>query len=204
MSLAAQVSLLRVLQDGEFTRVGGNEVIKTDVRVIAATNKDLEKEIEEGRFRRDLFYRLNVYPVILAPLRERVEDIEQLVAYFVERFQQKSGKRVAGVSDRALRVLKNYPWPGNVRELENCVERAVIVASGRMVTENDWPETIRVHSLPDQATNVQINVPMKMDEVERIMINQTLIFTNGDKAKAARLLGIGRKTLYRKLEQYKS
>lgn len=204
MSLAAQVSLLRVLQDGEFTRVGGNEVIKTDVRVIAATNKDLEKEIEEGRFRRDLFYRLNVYPVMLPPLRERVEDVEQLVAYFVERFQHKSGKKVAGISDRALRVLKSYPWPGNVRELENCVERAVIVASGRMVTEQDWPETIRAHSVPDQNTSIQLTVPIKMDEVEKIMINQTLLFTNGDKAKAARLLGIGRKTLYRKLEQYKT
>ncbi len=204
MSLAAQVSLLRVLQDGEFTRVGGNEVIKTDVRVVAATNKDLEKEIEEGRFRRDLFYRLNVYPIVLPPLRERAEDIEQLVAYFVERYQQKSGKRVTGISDRALRVLQNYPWPGNVRELENCVERAVIVASGRMVTENDWPETIRAHSIPDQNAVIQLSVPMKMDDVERLMINHTLLFTNGDKAKAARLLGIGRKTLYRKLEQYKS
>lgn len=204
MSLAAQVSLLRVLQDGEFTRVGGNEVIKTDVRVIAATNKDLEKEIEEGRFRRDLFYRLNVYPIVLPPLRERSEDVEQLVAYFVERFQQKSGKRVTGISDRALRALQNYPWPGNIRELENCVERAVIVAAGRMITENDWPETIRAHSIPDHNASVQLSVPMKMDDVERIMINQTLLYTNGDKAKAARLLGIGRKTLYRKLEQYKS
>ncbi|MBP6820151.1 MAG: sigma 54-interacting transcriptional regulator [Acidobacteria bacterium] len=204
MSLAAQVSLLRVLQDGEFTRVGGNEVIKTDVRVVAATNKDLEKEIEEGRFRRDLFYRLNVYPIVLPPLRERPEDIEQLVAYFVERFQQKSGKRVTGVSDQALQALQAYPWPGNVRELENCVERSVIVASGRMVTENDWPETVRAHSVPNQNTYIQLTVPMMMDDVEKIMINQTLLFTNGDKAKAARLLGIGRKTLYRKLEQYKN
>lgn len=203
MSLAAQVSLLRVLQDGEFTRVGGNEVIKTDARVIAATNKDLEKEIEEGRFRRDLFYRLNVYPIVLPALHERSEDIEQLVAYFIERFQQKSGKRVAGISDRALRILKGYLWPGNVRELENCVERAVIVAAGRVITEQDLPEAIRAQAMPDQSTNIQLNVPMKMDEVERMMINQTLLHTNGDKAKAARLLGIGRKTLYRKLEQYK-
>ncbi|HMV85023.1 MAG TPA: sigma 54-interacting transcriptional regulator [Blastocatellia bacterium] len=203
MSLAAQVSLLRVLQDGEFTRVGGNEVIKTDVRVIAATNKDLEKEIEEGRFRRDLFYRLNVYPIVLPPLRERTDDIEQLVAYFIERFQQKSGKRVAGISDQALRMLKTYPWPGNVRELENCVERAVIVAAGRVINEQDLPETIRAQSTPDQAARIELNVPMKMEDVEQLMINQTLLYTSGDKAKAARLLGIGRKTLYRKLEQYK-
>ncbi len=203
MSLAAQVSLLRVLQDGEFTRVGGNEVIKTDVRVIAATNKDLAREIEEGRFRRDLYYRLNVYPIPLPPLRERIEDIEQLVAYFIERFQQKSGKRVTGISDRALHLLKNYPWPGNVREIENCMERAVIVAAGRMINEKDLPETIRAHASPDQISNFELPIPVKMEEVERIVINKTLVFTNGDKAKAARLLGIGRKTLYRKLEEYK-
>jgi transcriptional regulator with GAF, ATPase, and Fis domain len=201
MSLTAQVSLLRVLGNGEFTRVGGNDVIKTDVRVIAATNKDLEKEIEEGRFRRDLFYRLNVYPIMLPPLRERPEDIEQLVAYFTERFQQKSGKRIQGISDRVLHILKSYSWPGNVRELENCLERAVIVAAGRAITEKDLPEAIR--SLPDQITHVELSVPMKMEDVERIMIDKTLLYTNGDKAKAARLLAIGRKTLYRKLEQYR-
>jgi Nif-specific regulatory protein len=203
MSLAAQVSLLRVLQDGEFTRVGGNEVLKTDVRVIAATNKDLEKEIEEGRFRRDLFYRLNVYPIVLPPLRERSEDIYQLIVYFIERYQQKSNKRVLGISDRALHLLKSYPWPGNVRELENCIERAVIVAAGRMITENDLPEAIRYHAASAQSARVELSVPTSMDEVEQIMINQTLVYTKGDKAKAARLLGIGRKTLYRKLEQYK-
>jgi DNA-binding NtrC family response regulator len=203
MSLTAQVSLLRVLQDGEFTRVGGNEVIKTDVRVIAATNKALEKEIEEGRFRRDLFYRLNVYPILLPPLRERPEDIEQLVAYFVERFQQKSGKRISGISDRALHILKSYSWPGNVRELENCMERAVIVAAGRTVTEKDLPEAIRAHTSSDQISNFELTIPMKMEDLEQIIINKTLVYTNGDKAKAARLLGIGRKTLYRKLEQYK-
>jgi transcriptional regulator with GAF, ATPase, and Fis domain len=203
MSLAAQVSLLRVLQDGEFTRVGGNEVLKTDVRVIAATNKDLEKEIEEGRFRRDLFYRLNVYPIVLPPLRERSEDIYQLIVYFIDRYQQKSGKRVLGISDRALHFLKSYHWPGNVRELENCIERAVIVAAGRLITESDLPEAIRYHAANAQTSRVELEVPTAIDEVERVMINQTLVYTNGDKAKAARLLGIGRKTLYRKLEQYK-
>ncbi len=203
MSLTAQVSLLRVLQDGEFTRVGGNEIIKTDVRVIAATNKDLEKEIEAGRFRRDLFYRLNVYPIVIPPLRERPEDSEQLVAYFTERFQQKSGKRVLGISDRALQLLKSHSWPGNVRELENCIERAVIMAAGRLITEKDLPEPVRLQASADHISNIELSIPMKMDEVERIMINKTLVYTNGDKAKAARILGIGRKTLYRKLEQFK-
>jgi transcriptional regulator with GAF, ATPase, and Fis domain len=204
MSLAAQVSLLRVLQEGEFTRVGGNEVIKTDVRVIAATNKDLEQEIEAGRFRRDLFYRLNVYPIHLPPLRERPEDIYPLAAYFIERYQQRSGRRVTGVTERALQMLKGYAWPGNVRELENCVERAVIVAAGRAVTEQDLPENVRAQFAETAAASrIEIGVPASMEDVERQVIEQTLLFTDGDKAKAARLLGIGRKTLYRKLEQYK-
>jgi two-component system, NtrC family, response regulator AtoC len=204
MSLAAQVSLLRVLQDGEFTRVGGNEVIKTDVRVVAATNKELEQEIEAGRFRRDLFYRLNVYPISLPPLRERPEDIYPLAAYFIERYQQRSGKRVLGITERALQMLKNYSWPGNVRELENCVERAIIVAAGRTITEQDLPENVRAQFAETaSAGRVEIAVPALMEDVERQVIEQTLLFTDGDKAKAARLLGIGRKTLYRKLEQYK-
>jgi transcriptional regulator with GAF, ATPase, and Fis domain len=203
MSLAAQVSLLRVLQDGEFTRVGGNEVIKTDVRVIAATNKNLEHEIEEGRFRRDLFYRLNVYPIHLPPLRERSDDIEQLVAYFIERFQQKSGRRVNGITDHALQMLRSYPWPGNVRELENCLERAVIVAAGRTISESDLPETIRAQESPQISSQLELTLPMSMEEIEKMVINKTLLLTGGDKAKASRLLGIGRKTLYRKLDEYR-
>ncbi len=204
MSLTAQVSLLRVLQDGELTRVGGNEVIKTDVRVVAATNKNLEAEIEAGRFRRDLFYRLNVYPVYLPSLQERAEDIYSLAAHFIEYYQQRSGKRVMGITDRAIQMLKNYSWPGNVRELENCIERAVIVAAGRMITEQDLPEAIRAQvSDLASASHIEIAIPTPMEEVEQMMIEQTLLFTDGDKAKTARLLNIGRKTLYRKLEQYK-
>ncbi len=203
MSLAAQVSLLRVLQDGEFTRVGGNEVIRTDVRVIAATNKNLEQEIEAGHFRRDLFYRLNVYPLMLPPLRERVEDIDQLIAHFIEAFQEKSGRRVTGVSDRALRMLKSYPWPGNVRELENCIERSVIIAAGRQILEKDLPESIRAQGPTSEVSHVELSLPLRLDDIERAVIAQTLSMTGGDKAKAARLLGIGRKTLYRRLEQYK-
>ncbi|MEP7271533.1 MAG: sigma 54-interacting transcriptional regulator [Acidobacteriota bacterium] len=203
MSLAAQVSLLRVLQDGEFTRVGGNEVIKTDVRVIAATNKNLEQETEAGRFRRDLFYRLNVYPIVLPPLRDRPDDIEQLIAFFVEGFQQKSGRRVTGISERALRLLKTYPWPGNVRELENCVERAVIIAAGRQIMETDLPEGIRAQTPGAQSSLIELSLPLSLEEIERTVIDHTLSLTGGDKAKAARLLGIGRKTLYRRLGTYK-
>jgi two-component system response regulator HydG len=203
MSLAAQVSLLRVLQDGEFTRVGGTEVIRTDVRVITATNKELENEIAEGRFRRDLYYRLNVYPIHLPPLRERPEDIYPLVAHFIDHYQQRSGRRVLGITDRALAILKGYDWPGNVRELENCVERAVIVAAGRAITEHDLPAAVRAHAGAAQNSVIELSIPVSMDEIERRVIEQTLIHTSGDKTRAARLLRIGRKTLYRKLEQYK-
>jgi two-component system response regulator HydG len=203
MSLVAQVSLLRVLQDGEFTRVGGTEVIRTDVRVITATNKELENEIAEGRFRRDLYYRLNVYPIHLPPLRERPEDIYPLVAHFIDYYQQRSGRRVLGITDRALAILKGYDWPGNVRELENCVERAVIVAAGRAITEHDLPAAVRAHAGAAQNSVIELSIPVSMDEIERRVIEQTLIHTSGDKTRAARLLRIGRKTLYRKLERYK-
>jgi Nif-specific regulatory protein len=203
MSLAAQVTLLRVLRDGEFMRVGGNEAIKTDVRIIAATNKDLEREVEEGRFRHDLFYRLSVCQIALPPLRERPEDIQTLITHFIELYQQKSGRRVLGLSDRALNYLRNYHWPGNVRELENCIEHAVIVAAGRAITEYDLPEAIRAHIIGVESSNLEIPIPTSIDDVERMMIYRTLAHTHGDKAKAARLLRIGRKTLYRKLELYR-
>jgi transcriptional regulator with GAF, ATPase, and Fis domain len=142
MPLSAQVKLLRVLQDGEFTRVGGNETVKTDVRVVAATNVDLEKAVEEGKFRKDLFYRLSVFPITLPPLRERPEDIHILVFHFLELYKQKTGRFVSGISKEALRALVNYEWSGNVRELENAIERAVIIASGRQIELDDLPEAI--------------------------------------------------------------
>jgi DNA-binding NtrC family response regulator len=217
MSLPAQVSLLRVLQDGEFTRVGGNEIVKTDVRVIAATNVDLEKAVEEGRFRRDLYYRLSVFPIKLPALRERREDIQLLVIHFLEIFKQKTGRFVSGISKDALRALINYNFPGNVRELENAIERAVIIAAGRQIELEDLPEAIagevnemsldfrpeRFSLLDNTEKNfLRFEVPTKLDDIEREAIEATLNYTKGEKTKAAQLLGIGRKTLYRKLEQY--
>src|SRR2546425_1291176 len=142
MSLAAQVRLLRVLQDGEFTRVGGNEPLRVDVRVITASNMDLERAIEEGGFRRDLFYRLSVFPISLPPLRERREDIHPLVIHFLEHYKQRAGRFVSGISKPALSALISYDWPGNVRELENAVERAVIIAAGRQIELDDLPSAI--------------------------------------------------------------
>jgi transcriptional regulator with GAF, ATPase, and Fis domain len=219
MTPSAQVRLLRVLQDGEFTRVGGKQVIKTDVRVIAATNADLERAIDEGRFRKDLYYRLSVFPISLPPLRERVEDVHLLVVHFLERYKERTGRFISGISKEAMRALVNYDWPGNVRELENAVERAVIIASGRQIEVDDLPPAVArsageanararearaVAASEGRSIGIQIELPSAMDEIERQVIEATLDYTKGDKSNAARLLNIGRKTLYRKLELYES
>jgi transcriptional regulator with GAF, ATPase, and Fis domain len=217
MSLSAQVRLLRVMQDGEFTRVGGNEVIKTDVRVIAASNVDLKRAVELGSFRQDLFYRLSVFPIKLPSLRERPEDIHPLVIHFIEHYKQKTGRFISGISKDALQALITYEWQGNVRELENAIERAVIIASGRQIELEDLPEAISKIALEardrikverakaaseGRTTTFEVTVPSSMEEIERQAIEATLDYTEGDKSHAARALGIGRKTLYRKLEQY--
>jgi two-component system response regulator HydG len=203
MSLSAQVRLLRVLQNGEFTRVGGNEVIKADVRVIAASNIDLEEATKEGRFRRDLFYRLNVYPITLPPLRERREDIPLLAIHFLETFNKRSGKNISGITEKALSRMRRYDWPGNVREIENAVERAVIIAQGKLITVDDLPDSVRgAESEADAQKSIEVQVGSTMDDVEKLLILETLAFTRGDRSRTAQILGIGRKTLYRKLQQY--
>src|SRR5580765_5294252 len=219
MSLQAQVKLLRVLQDGEFTRVGGKHVVKTDVRVIAATNSDLETAVEGGLFRKDLYYRLSVFPISLPPLRERVEDIPLLVFHFLEDYKKKSGRFISGISKDAMAALVNYNWPGNVRELENAVERAVIIASGRQIELDDLPEAMGrgsseagAHARLERVAaagagrgfGISVELPAAMDDIEKQVIEATLDYTEGDKSQAARLLNIGRKTLYRKLEKYES
>jgi transcriptional regulator with GAF, ATPase, and Fis domain len=217
MSLSAQVRLLRVLEGGEFTRVGGSEIVKTDVRIIAASNVDLERAVEQGTFRRDLFYRLSVFPIRLPALRERPEDIHPLVIHFLEHYKQKTGRFISGISKEALQALTSYNWPGNVRELENAVERAIIIASGRQIELDDLPEAVsrqasearanlrdeRIEAAEEgRALRLEITVPSPIDEIERQAIEATLDYTSGDKTRAARALGIGRKTLYRKLQQY--
>ena len=217
MSMQAQVRLLRVLQDGEFTRVGGNEVVRTAVRVIAATNVDLLTAADEGKFRKDLYFRLSVFPITLAPLRERVEDIHILVFHFLEQYKEKTGRFVSGISKDALRAMVSYDWPGNVRELENAIERAVIIASGRQIELSDLPDAIAKRALDELShlrqerarassegrfIGLNIELPSSMDEIEKQVIEATLDYTKGDKSTAARLLNIGRRTLYRKLEDY--
>jgi two-component system response regulator AtoC len=215
MSMQAQVRLLRVLQDGKFTRVGGKDVTSVDVRIISATNVDLEKAVEQGTFRKDLFYRLSVFPIEIPPLRERTEDIQPLVYYFLERYKEQTGRYVSGISKEALRALINYDWPGNVRELENAIERSVIIGSGRSIELDDLPEVISKKAFEKYALvrqeravaagegrnfGINIELPATMEEIEKQVIEATLDYTEGDKSRASRLLNIGRRTLYRKLD----
>ena len=201
-STAIQVKLLRVLQEREVVPVGGTKPTKVDVRVIAATNADLEKAIEEGRFRKDLYYRLNVIPITIPPLRERREDIPLLVEHFLNRFAG-GAKRV---SDDAMEILSSYDWPGNVRELENIIERAVILEDGDAVTAESlnvsiFPERLRKQART--ASDSELGVSgVTLDELERRYLLQTLEAAGWKKKNAAEILGINPSTLYRKLQRY--
>ena len=196
---STQVKLLRVLQERKFERVGGEQTIEVDVRVIAATNKNLEKEVKAGRFREDLFFRLNGINIEVPPLRERKDDIPLLLNEFLERYNEENSKSVKGFDSESRLALYKYDWPGNIRELQHCVERAVVMANGEEITADDLPPSIMNRS----SENV-ISIPMgiKMDEAEKIIIQQNLAFNKGNKSRTADILGIGRKTLHRKLEEF--
>jgi len=200
MSPTGQVKLLRALQEGEIERLGGTHTIKVDVRVVAATNKDLPKEIAEGRFREDLFYRLNVVEIRIPALASRREDIPLLADHFLRRFAAQDAKPVKGFSPAALEVLENYAWPGNVRELEHAVQRAVVLSSGEVIELADLPETVRKGPI-GSAQQLVIPIGTPMEEIERRVIDETLRHTKGDKNLAAQLLGIAARTIYRKLER---
>lgn len=199
MPLSTQVKLLRVLQEGEFERVGGTKTLKVDVRVVTATNQDLEKMVAAGTFRKDLFYRLNVIHLQVPPLRERREDIPLLAQYFLDKFCLENNRPPMGFSPAALQALKNYSWPGNVRELENVVERAVALSQGPTLNLEDLPEEVRQQS--EVEDKIVIRVGATMEEIERQAIRQTLKKTGGDKEVAARILGIGLATIYRRLKE---
>jgi DNA-binding NtrC family response regulator len=196
---AVQIKLLRVLQEKKFERVGGEETLEVDVRVIAATNKDLEKEIAAGRFREDLFYRLNVVSLNVPPLRERKDDIPLMIASFVHEFAAENGKKIDGIEPKARSALYSYDWPGNVRQLRNCVESAVVMSSGSLITLDDLPPSIRSG---DEVPSIHIPVGVTMAEAEKQVILQTLSAQNGNKSRTAEVLDIGRKTLHRKLDEY--
>lgn len=197
-----QIKLLRVLQEREFERVGGRKTIKVDVRLITATNQNLFQLVEEGRFREDLFYRLNVITIHLPPLRERREDIPLLIEYFVERFCKENNKEIKSVTPEVLNVLCEYSWPGNIRELTNCIESAVVRTVDKNITLSAIPAHIKQETCP-QDNKIVLPVGKTMEEIEREVIIKTLNAVSGNKARAARMLQIGTKTLYRKLDQYK-
>lgn len=208
MSPAMQVKLLRVLQERELTRVGGSEVVKVDVRVIAASNKELKKEIQQGRFREDLYYRLNVVALALPPLRERRQDIPLMAQHFLKVFAEKNAKSISGFTPKALQKLGAYVWPGNVRELMNAVERAVVLSRNNTVDEDElvfpMADQVPSHDGPSGSVTGQTdhleNLPL--EEVEKRSILETLQAAAGNKSEAARRLGITRKTLRKKLEKY--
>ena len=202
MSLSMQVKLLRVLQEREITRVGGEAVIKVDVRIIAATNKDLLEEIGAGRFREDLYYRLNVVTLGLPPLRERREDIPLLAQHFLEDFAQKNHKTIKGFTPQAMDQLLRYDWPGNVRELMNIVERGVVLSRSEYLDVGELPLITGEPSENGNSLDHAIPADMPLDEVEKISILKTLELAGGNKSEAARRLGITRRTLHKKLKKY--
>lgn len=200
ISPAMQVKLLRVIQEREFQRVGGDQSVRVDVRLVAATNRNLEKEVEEGRFRQDLYFRLNVVTLDMPPLRNRVEDIPLLAQHFLERYSAKNNKIIKGFTPSAMDCLLKHPWPGNVRELENVVERAVVLLVGDYVSERELPASVASAPAGD-ASPVQL-AGLSLDEVEKRAVLQTLEACGGNKSEAARRLGVTRKTLHAKLARY--
>jgi DNA-binding NtrC family response regulator len=199
ISQSVQIKILRVLQDKKFERVGGEETLEVDTRIISATNKDLKAEIEKGTFREDLFYRLNVVNIDIPPLRERKEDIDLLVAAFIKEFAQENNKPVEAINQKARTMLHNYSWPGNVRELRNSIESAVVMCKGTVITPDDLPPGIARDAESD---DIRISVGSTLAEAEREVIRSTLNANNGNKSRTAEVLGIGRKTLHRKIADY--
>ncbi len=201
LSAELQVKLLRVLEDRTIVRVGGSTRIPVDFRLVAATNRNLEEWVTEGRFREDLYYRLKVVTLRIPALRERPDDIPLLVQHFLEKFNRELGRQVHGVQPAVLAALKRYPWPGNVRELRNLMESLVLFARGEEITLEDLPPEYRLPASAP-AVSTQEWVPRPMAEIEKEAILRTLQYTGGHRAKAAQLLGIGLRTLQRKLKEY--
>ncbi len=198
MAMMTQTKLLRVLQEQEFERIGGSSTIKVDVRIMAATNKSLLEEIKKGRFREDLYYRLNVVEIHIPPLRERIEDIPEIVESFLDEFREKYNKQDLEISKNAMSVLTAYSWPGNVRELRNVIERATVLSRGNVIEMDDFPDKIRQPSKLSDDSIVEDRI-YTMAEMERMYAQKVLEYAGGNKLKAARLLDIDPKTLRTKL-----
>lgn len=212
MAPATQVKILRVLQERRFQRVGGNDTVEVDVRVISATNKNLEEEMKKGNFREDLYYRISVYPIVVPPLRERKEDIPALAAFFLEKFNRQYKQRVKAILPRTMDYLIHYDWPGNVRELENVLERSFLNSGDGVLAPEHLPITITSYKedmhVSDSVIDLKKVVPMTrkivpLKELEKEVLLQALRITNYNMSNAASELGIGRTTLYRKLQKYR-
>jgi transcriptional regulator with PAS, ATPase and Fis domain len=195
VSPPTQILLLRVLQDHRFERVGGEETLEVDVRVIAATNKNLTEEMKKGTFREDLYYRLNVIPIFVPPLRERKDDIPLLASYFLQKFSRERGKEVTSFSPEVIEILLAHSWPGNVRELENVIDHAIIISKQDKVLSKDLPQFLSQRSLPPQESTT-------LQDYEKNLILKTLQDTNWNKHKTSKKLNINRSTLYGKIKRY--
>ena len=204
-----QVKLLRVIQDHEFERVGGLQTIKVDVRLVAATNRNLQQDVREGLFREDLFYRLNVMPIHVPPLRERKEDIPALVRYFVDQFNRKLDRQITGADAEVMELLRDHDWPGNIRELENLIERLVLMAKGGEIVMGDVPaelieavEEKAQTAAPGEKKSIKELIREKTGDIEKQMIVRVLEECEGNISKAARQLGLSRRGLHLKLAKY--
>lgn len=202
MPLDLQAKLLRVLESGEFLKLGDNKPIKTDVRIIAATNRDLQKEIQSGNFREDLYYRINIFNITLPALRERTVDIEELANYFLTVFATKTNKKIKRISADYLEALKLHSWKGNIRELRNVMERSIILVDGEELTVDSLPNEFQQSTSNSQQSAKPLSA-FELASAEKIHIQKVMNYTNGNKTETAKLLNIALTTLYRKLEEYK-
>jgi two-component system response regulator HydG len=201
MPLTTQAKLLRLIEDGRIVRIGSNESVKIDVRIIAATNKDLGELVKEGKFREDLYFRFNVICLRLPPLRERQEDIFLMMDSFIKEFSKKNGKNIKDISSEARKILFRYDWPGNVRELRNCIESMIVFNQNGVLDIDDMPEHIYKSNRP-ALTGPVFPVGVTLDEMEKELMKNTLAYVGGNRGETAKILGIGERTLYRKLEKY--
>ena len=201
MKIELQAKLLRVIEEQRVRRVGGTSEIPLDVRVLATSNRDIQQAVHDGVLRSDLYYRLSVITIPLPPLRERIDDLPELVRMFVAHYAQQNNKEINGVDDECLAALRAHPWPGNVRQLRNVIERAAIVCEGHTIRKNDLPEEFRVAGTQD-AGFLKIRLGSSLEDVEKEMTLRTIEFAGGNKTRAAEILGVSAKTLYNKLERF--
>lgn len=194
-----QIKILRVLQEKTFERVGGEKSISVDVRIVAATNKNLEEEVKAGRFREDLYYRLNVVHLKVPSLKERKDDLPLLIDSFIKKFSTENEKEIIGIDSKAKAALLKYDWPGNIRQLQNCIESAVVMSNGKQIKLEDLPLSVSEYTGQE---SISIPMGISLEDAEKIIIMQNLSVNKGNKSKTADILGIGRKTLHRKLNEY--